>query len=237
MSDDNRNIVKVTQNLPTEWSMPPAWKLSERGKEAIKVAVNMANTKHGLYSSVPIVCRGANCPYVETCGLDLYGLTPDGERCPVEIAESIKAYEEYKDELDIDITSRVDMSLLKELIDIEITMMRADSLLAQEGSFIQDVVAGVTPQGRTIDRPEIHKAAEHKDKLSKRRHEILRLLNSTRKDKARSGEKLMDPSSYAAKLMAQAKKLQDEAKSLPIDAEYEVEDDGMGTGDTEDPNT
>ncbi len=216
------DIIKLTQNLPSEWSMPPEWKMSEKGREAIRVAVSISNTKHGLFASVPIVCRGRACPYIETCGLEPFGLAPDGERCPTEIADAMKAFKEYSEEFEIDTESRVDMGLLKELIDIEITQDRASKILSKDGTFIQDVATAVTERGDIITKPEIHKAAEIKDKLSKRKHEILRLFNATRKDKAGTLAGTLDPSTYAAELLRRAREIQEQNM---VEAEFEVDDD------------
>ena len=202
-----------TQHLPAEYTLPPSWRLSDRGLEGIRLATGMAKTKHGLYASVPIVCKGQACPYINTCALDLYGLTPEGERCPVEIAEVIKMFEEYVSELEIDPHSRVDLGLMKELIDIEVTLMRADHMIADDPAIIKDIDVAINDRGQRITRPEIHKAYDLKDKLNKRRHEILRLLNSTRKDKASDLEKILDPSTYAAELIKRA-------KVIAIDADF-----------------
>jgi len=213
----------TTRNLPAEYTLPPSWRLSDRGLEGIRLATGMAKTKHGLYASVPIVCKGERCPYINTCALDLYGLVPEGERCPVEIAEVIKMFEEYVTELGIDPESRVDLGLLKELIDIEVTLMRADHMIADDPAIIKDIDVAINDRGQRITRPEIHKAYDLKDKLNKRKHEILRLLNSTRKDKASDLERILDPSTYAAELIKRA-------RANAIDADFEVVDD-VGTGD------
>ena len=181
--------------------MPPSWMMTEKGKEALRLASGMAKVKHGLYASVPIVCKGQECPYIETCGLDLYGMTPEGERCPLEIAEAIKTFEEYCAELEIDQYSRVDLGLLKELIDIEITLIRADKVIASDPALIQEIAVAINPRGDQITRPELHKAYELKDRLNRRKHEVLRLLNSTRKDKAGDIARSIDPSTYAAELI------------------------------------
>ena len=79
------------------------------------------------------------------------------------------------------------------------------------------VEVGTDAKGRAIRRPEVHGALLIKEKMQKRKNEILRLLNSTRQDQARMGMDLKDLSVIASKIMETAKKLDEKV----IDAAYE----------------
>lgn len=214
---------------PEEYELPPNWKISHKGKKAIEMAQAMISTRHGLYASIPLVCKGNDCPHISTCGLDLYDMSPEGERCPLEIAKMDQLYKKYANELEIDEESQIDLSLLKELIDVEITIDRADSLLAQEGSFIQDVTVSVTENGHRVTRPEIHKAAEIKDKLSKRKQEVMKNLNATRKDKAKEKKIEYDPATYASELIKKGKeKMKEEQNTIDVTLDGGDEDEKNG---------
>jgi hypothetical protein len=192
------------QQALTNVEMPRAWKLSDKGREAIQLAVGMAQTKHGLYASIPMLCKGEKCPYASVCPLVEMEKAPEGERCPLEIAMILKKYEEYQQEFGIDETNVVDMSLVKDLIDYDVQLFRAENKIAVQGDFVEDVVVSVTESGEAITAPQLSKATEYKDKIMTKRFKILELMNSTRKDKA--GDKLtlsLDPSSYASQLMSQ----------------------------------
>lgn len=194
--------------IPTREQLPAEWKISERGMEAISAAVSMARTKHGLYASIPLLCKAEECPYAEVCPLISMDLAPKGERCPLEISRILKKYDDYTNELGIDREEGnvIDLTLVKDLIDLDIQIIRADNKMAIDGDFIQEIVVGISEAtGEAITSPAIHKAIEYKEKLLKKRHDVLQLLHSTRKDKA--GDKLtvaIDPSTYAAQLMQQA---------------------------------
>lgn len=194
--------------LPSREELPTEWKVSERGMRALNAALSMAATKHGLYASIPMLCKADDCPYAEVCPLVEMEQAPHGERCPLEIARILKKYNDYTKELQIDEKNIVDMSLIKDLIDLDIQITRADNKLAIDGDFLQEQVVGISEQtGEAITNPAIHKAVEYKEKLLKKRHDTLQLLHSTRKDKA--GDKLtvsLDPSTYAAQLMEKAAK-------------------------------
>jgi len=94
--------------------------------------------------------------------------------------------------------------------------------LAIDADFIQEVAVAVTPKGFVISKPELHKAADYKGKLMEKRHKVLNLLNSTRKDKA--GSKLTiqyDPSVRAAELLEKAREFweKEQRKNQAVDVE------------------
>lgn len=195
---------KYTQDLE-KVEFPSAWKLSDAGIAAIKHGVAMNKTKHGMYASIPMLCRGKECAYAEVCPMLQQGFDPTGERCPLEISLILTRFEDYKEEFNVVEDDFVDMSLIKDLIDYDVQLMRAENKMAMDGDFTEENVVGIDDStGDPIVQKKISNAAEYKDRVIAKRHKVLELMNSTRKDKA--GSKLtiqMDPSSYAADLMRQ----------------------------------
>lgn len=203
-----------------EVELPKAWQLSDKGKEAIQIAVEMSNTKHGMYASVPMLCKAEECPYAKVCPLISMGKAPEGERCPIEIGMILTKYEDYADEFGIDEKNIVDMGFVKDLIDCDIQVFRAENKMAIDGDFIEEFTVTVTEAGEEINDIRLSKAVEYKDKILSKKHKILQLMNSTRKDKAGTVQSsVLDPSSYAAQLM------QSFANQAPIEADYEEVDD------------
>lgn len=229
MSANNRKaeLMKMQQvQSLTDVEMPRSWKLSDKGREAIQLAVGMSHTKHGLYASIPMLCKAEECPYAAVCPLVEMGKAPKGERCPLEIAMILKKYEEYSREFGIDDNNVVDMSLVKDLIDYDVQLFRAENKIAVQGDFVEDVVVTVTEGGEAITAPQLSKATEYKDKIMTKRFKILELMNSTRKDKA--GDKMtiqLDPSSYASQLMAQVAGSMRPGQIIDVD-EFEALEDG-----------
>lgn len=208
----------------TDVEMPKSWKMSEKGREAVGLAVAMNKTKHGLYASIPMLCKAERCPYADVCPLVDMGKAPEGERCPLEIAMILKRYEEYSNEFGIDEKNIVDMSLVKDLIDYDIQLFRAENKIAVQGDFVEDVVVTITEGGEAITNPQLSKATEYKDKIMNKRFKILELMNSTRKDKV--GDKMtlsLDPSSYASQLMSTI--AGNMRPGQIIDADFEEEED------------
>ena len=203
-----------------EIELPSTWKVSNETKGMIAQSLEIYNTKHGLYAAIPMVCRGERCPYAEVCPLVSGGMDPSGSRCPLEIGLIMKRYDEYVNEFDINEDDVVDMGLVKDLVDYDVQLFRAENRIAMQGDFIEDVVVSVQDNGREITAPQISKAAEYKEKIATKKHKVLQLMHSTRSDKA--GDRLtltLDPSSYAAQLMSQV--AQDMKPGQIFDAEYD----------------
>lgn len=211
MDNKKKEIVVRSEHINDLMSveLPDAWGSSEKIQKAIHKSIGRANVKHGLYASIPMVCRGEDCAYKDTCPLFIADEHPEGERCPIEISHILTKFQSYTNQLDVDQENIIDMSLIKDLIDLDVQISRADNKLAIDGDFIQMITTAVTEDGDEIQNPSIHQAVLYKEKLLKKRHDILQLLHSTRKDKA--GDKVtvvLDPSTYAAQLMAQAAKME-----------------------------
>lgn len=229
--DESKNdIVKKESYIVRYDILPPEWKMTNVGLKAVmdmQKAINSVGT-HGILAGIPIICKGKQCPYIDTCAMETLNIdvnTLVGNRCPVEVAEIINLFEKYCAQFNIDENTEdmVMLGLIKELIDYEIQIRRADHKMASQGDFLEDIVVGVTERGHPIVNKEIAKPIDYKERAIKKKHEILQLLNSTPKDKAANTKKVevsMDPSTYAAQLLAKAKDL-DDVKIIDI----EVQDD------------
>jgi hypothetical protein len=212
MSEDKTSIVRYDR-------LPPEWRATNVGIEAMRTTTSaMANVGiHGVCAGLPIICRGKKCPYLETCSADALGLNVEElcaarQRCPVEIYEIVSLFNSYANQFAIDETceDRALLGLVKELVDCEVQIKRADHVIAQQGDFLENVVVGISDSGEAIMNKQISKPIEYKERILEKKHKILQLLNATPKDKA--GSKLnvtIDPSTYASQLIAKANELRD----------------------------
>ncbi|MCW4014022.1 MAG: hypothetical protein NWF07_13700, partial [Candidatus Bathyarchaeota archaeon] len=179
------NIIRYDNpdRLPAEWNM------DSKGLEALKVVQAMNSTRGGLYANGPLICKGKNCPFLETCTVHAVGMDVDdlvGQRCAVEINDITRRFDGYCEYLGVEPDNLVDLGMIKELVDIEIMLERANKRMAQEGDFIEMIVVGVSENGDAIRRPEIRKSVDFKERMQRRKNDLLTLLNATRKDKAGS---------------------------------------------------
>lgn len=163
------------------------WGYSSLGIEARKAAMTMLSTKTGLYSRIPLVCKGNKCPYLESCSLNKYELTPVGEYCPLETAHIEMSVQRYAKEFDILEEDFTDQNILREIVNLEIMMERCKSLMAKEQNPIVDVITGITEDGEQYTHPEVSKAFDMYERCQKQHTSLLGLMNATRKDKAAIG--------------------------------------------------
>ncbi|HLO11267.1 MAG TPA: hypothetical protein VK190_03300 [Pseudoneobacillus sp.] len=233
MSDIKKTEDMSVDAVIEKYSLPKEWNIDQNGATALMITAMMSQNQYSRLTSIPMICKGHDCPYYSTCGKSLEAAGIDveklrGQRCPFEIQFVIEKFNKYKDELDIDPEAEIDLSLVKELVDIDIMIRRAELKMAEEGDFVEEVPVSINMKGQVINRKELTKAVEMKDKMIRKKHETLQLLNATRKDKA--GSKLtitMDPSSYAAMLLEKKKELDalQKVDEKIIDTEYQEADE------------
>lgn len=147
-------------------------------------------SKHGMFASVPIICRGKDCAYKDVCMVSAQQRIV-GQRCPMEIAAILSRYEQWCMHFEIDTTQNmvhpedlVDATLIKDLVNIEVQMMRAENKIALNGDFMATTLADIdkkcNPYYESIVSPEV----EFLQTLQNSKIKILNQLNATRKDKA-----------------------------------------------------
>lgn len=185
--------------------LPQAWAQTTTHIDEVRKARQSLNLKHGMFANVPMVCKGSDCPLFEVCTVAPSN-HPVGQRCPIEIASIIELYDRYCNELGVGPEDYFDQSQVKDLVDCDIKLMRAQGQLAISADFIQQVVTAVDNKGVAHKKPELHKATEYEDKLIARKYRILNDLAATRNKKNRD-KQLADPSSFASDLMRRAMKL------------------------------
>lgn len=186
-------------------AMNSLWNISRKNHDVIENSYAAFNTEFGLYASIPMLCKGEDCVYAKLYPELHGGEVAPGERCPVEVALIMSRYDQYKEDLNIDPSDTVDMSILRDVIDYDIQIVRAENKVATEGDFVKDVTVGISQTGQEIIQEQITQASEYKQRVQDARNKALNLLNSTRKDKA--GQKLtlqMDPSTYTKELLEKA---------------------------------
>lgn len=170
-------------------------------------------SKHGMFASIPIICRGPDCAYKDVCMVSAAQRTV-GARCPMEIAAILSRYEQWCAHFDIDTIQDtidpkdlVDATLIKDLVNIEVQMMRAENKVALNGDFMADTLLDIdkkcNPYYGKIVAPEVEFLMGLQDKKIK----ILNQLNSTRKDKANDKNKTA-ASEMAIRIFQQAQELE-----------------------------
>lgn len=188
------------------------------------------SSKHGMFSAIPIICKGPDCAYKDVCMVSM-GQRTIGQRCPMEIAAILARYEQWCAHFDIDTSEDilnakdlVDATLIKDLVNVEIQMLRAENKVALNGDFMADTLLDIDKKCQPYFGKIVSPETEFLMTLQDKKIKILNQLNSTRKDKAADKRK-ESASDEAIKIFQQLKELQ-QAKKVTDISDLEFEDDG-----------
>lgn len=218
---------------PPQTPLPISWTLKNPNALGnVQKARALHNMKHGMYSGVPIVCQGSKCPFYKTCWIPDNELEV-GSRCPIEIGAILERFDKYEKEWNVTEDDTTDHGIIRDIIDVEILMLRADNALAISGDFIEDVIVGTDSNGKALVSPQLHKAFDAKSKLRMERLKLLEKMNATRKDK-KLDNIINDPSTRAAALLDKVKRLQAEGKIIDVTPGTQVQEGSEEDGRKDD---
>ena len=177
----DKNGAEITTAM---WGISPA---------VIKEISNMNrvySSKHGMFASVPIICKGPDCAYKDVCMVS-QAQRIVGQRCPMEIAAILSRYEQWCMHFEIntsndviDAKDLVDATLIKDLVNIEVQILRAENKIALNGDFMADTLLDIDKKCQPYFGKIVAPETEFLMTLQDRKIKILNQLNATRKDKA-----------------------------------------------------
>lgn len=197
------------------------WGLSDEALVRAKISSNRYKLKHGMFAGIPLICRGDKCPYADTCTLPIEHRI-EKERCPMEIGAILARFDSWCSHFGINVDTEyikdeelVDATLIRDLVDNEIQILRADNRIAINADFIARSVATIDNKGKAYYEDKISPEAEFKLQLLDKRYKILQLLNSTRKDKAKETKFELNPSEQAISIF---KKISEQVSKIDLDS-------------------
>lgn len=226
--DDMEDPSDVEANLPVavdvdNVQLPAAWASTSHQVDQVRRHMKMFGLKHGMLANVPMVCRNTQCPLAAVCSIPQHQ-RPTGDRCPIEIAAIIDGYDKYTHELGLTEEDYFDRTQVRDLVDIEVKLLRTRGVLASAEHFIEWVAIGTDSSGKLLEAPQLHKATDYEERLLNRKAKIMSDLNSTRKQREKN-KVANDPSSFASNLMqraVRARAAMDAKRVDVIDVEAEV---------------
>jgi len=198
-------------------------------KEAKKLVCYLNTLKTGFQAAMPIICIGEQCPYAKKCPLGENNNYPRGQECPMESYLKEQWYADYVDDLEIQAGSKVDESLVQDLVLWDMLSKRALEELAVDPKIVKKSVAGFqqTNDGmKPIYKEEVNQRLSFIEKAQRQKMKIMDSLIATREAKSKDTSRMIhDPSTYAAKLLDKAKELKEKAAQAGvIEVEPVVED-------------
>lgn len=218
----NKSGTEVTTAM---WGIAPA---------VIKEISNMNriySSKHGMFASVPIICKGPDCAYKDVCMVSQAQRTV-GQRCPMEIAAILSRYEQWCMHFEISVQNDmidpkdlVDATLIKDLVNVEVQMLRAENKIALNGDFMSDMLLDIDRKCQPYFGKQVSAETEFLMTLQDKKIKILNQLNATRKDKAADKRK-ESASDTAIEIFQKVKELERSQQIINI-SDLDFDDNGV----------
>lgn len=167
-------------------------------EEAARVRAHMMHLSTGATAAIPLVCAGEKiCPFAQKCPLvritkerrkidpTAESVVPVGLACLVETQLLSQWTKLYIDEYDIDPNSFTEISLIRELAEIELMLWRLNNNLAkpEHAEMIVQQDVGVDKQGNKLTRTELSSLFEAKERLNTRKARVIKLMVGDRQEK------------------------------------------------------
>ncbi len=222
-SDDKNSFMKNFESLRPDLFFPESW--TDEDKEKAIDLVRPQKTRNSMFSSIPMNCEAEKCIFASTCPLLKESLAPKNNPCPIEMSMVSQFTAEYMQQLDVNPSNLVEVSMVRDLVDQEIQYMRKTKLLAKE-HFIQENVIGVDQDGQPILKKELHLAVELEDKLHKRRKDLRNQLLATREARAKVGQVQLDTAQAISDIIDKVQAIENQRDKLLKQklGTYEVDD-------------
>lgn len=219
---NNNSSLPDVANKSGEELLAAMWGLTPSKTKQVSNISKVFFTKHGMFATIPILCRDTDCAYKDVCMVDPSERTV-GSRCPMEIAALITRFNQWCQHFNINIDGEsieskdlVDATLIKDLVNIEIQILRAENKIALSGDFMGETLIEVDKKCNAYYGSIITPEAEFLMTLQDKKVKILNQLNATRKDKAADKRK-ESASDEAVRIFQQMQELQREQNKAKYD--------------------
>jgi hypothetical protein len=172
-------------SLPEAYKAKHILKRYEARKMSDQIQLNIVRPG----SSLPMLCRGPSCHIKHQCAFNNAeggAVTfPIGAPCPVEASLIEFWRNDYYRTLNIDRSDKVERDRTEELVELDLTVWRINTVIAANGYTVDNAV-GVSNTGAPLFKKELNPLLEAKDKASRRKDKILNEFISTRDSRERS---------------------------------------------------
>ena len=209
--DSKNNFMKQFESLRPDLFFPEHW--TDDQKEKAVDLIRPQKTRSTMFSSIPMNCEAEKCIFAATCPLMKENLAPRNKPCPIEMSMVAQFTAEYLEQLEVNPTNLVEVSMVRDLVDQEVQYLRKTKLLAKE-HFVQENIIGVDQDGQPILKKELHLAVELEDKLHKRRKDLRNQLLATREAKAKVGQVQLDTAQAISDIIGRVQAVESQREKL-----------------------
>lgn len=200
------SIINVNQQIDDNAAMTQMWGLNPAIVQEINKSAMIRSSKHGMFASVPIMCKGPDCAYANVCSVDPVNRIVN-QRCPMEIGAIVARFNYWCNHFELDSTGdtikdedAVDASLIRDLVNWEVQMIRCENKIAMSGDFIGKTLLDIDKKCKPYYGDIVSPETEHLLVLQDKKIKILNQLNATRKDKANDKNNNSNPTESAIRI-------------------------------------
>ena len=181
--------------------------IKEEGVEVLKRFIT--RTSRGFAGSIPMVCKGPECPFIHACPLyEANSSLPMGKRCPVEESIIYMWVNKHLHALGIENIdapeNSFDMDMLYELAGQELIRWRCGAYLAKNPNIVESKLIAETIQGTPIFADVMNPVIDAMERAGKNVAKIRDALLATRKAQITAGQVAIDATQKAAELRKKA---------------------------------
>jgi len=186
-----------------------------------RIKRKLANYRTGATAAIPLICSTDKCIFRHRCAFYEEGKALEGKVCLVEVNLINGWRTQYIEEYQINPSSFTELSMISELVEIELLLYRINSNLAQPkyASMLVSQTVGISGDGTPITRQELSPLFEARDRLNTRKSRLIKLMVGDRQEKYKEQAALKkidneDPSIQTAELRKQIEIMIDRGKKL-----------------------
>ena len=155
-------------------------------EQAKNISRSMRHLTTGINASVPMICKGLDCPFANSCIYVQENKIPLARPCLIE-KQLIEYWTvQYMEEFNVDINNTTEVLMVSELAEFNIYEKRITQHLSEKHQdLLQDFVMGFDANGNELVNKDISKAWELKEKIKSKRMKVLEALMATRKERTK----------------------------------------------------
>lgn len=211
--------------------------------EARFIKQRMQHLSTGSAAALPLICKGPQCPFARKCPFIAIDeqrqeewekvqregdvqfaeppvlQTPIGKHCLVEINLLNQWTRLYVFEFDVAEESFVDLSMCRELAEIEVMLWRINNGLGKDENveLVQETTVGTDREGNPLTKKELNTLVEARERMVNRKSKLIKLMVGDRQEKYKREAALKtkddaDPSTSAAQLRNKLQRILKEAQ-------------------------
>lgn len=218
IKEENKEITRADYFKFLTHSLEDYSSLSFTEEEMSIVQKQLQRLSTGSSSTTPMLCTGPACFAASYCELQKMGRAPIGRSCLIEVQLLNYWIMQYMNEYQVDPENFTEVSMCNELAEIEMLINRLNWALSrpENAELVIDQAIGADRNGDPVIQKQLSPYMVQKEKLQKRRTQLIKLMVGDRQEKYKKEAALkqreeLDPSSKQAEMR---RKLDELARSM-----------------------